>query len=185
MWQAMLKEIEAKMQRTLEATTREFSTIRTGRASPALVESVKVNYYGSPTPLIQLATIATPEPRLIVIQPYDANSVKEVEKAILASDLGLTPSLEGKVIRITVPPLSKERREELVKVVHKMAEDGKVALRTIRRDGNEEIKKAEKEKKITEDESFKATEEIQKLTDRYSKRLDDLGASKHKELVTV
>lgn len=186
MWQAILKDIESKMQKTVDATQHEFAAVRTGRASNALVENIKILYYGAPTPLKQIANISVPEPRLIVIQPWDANALKDVEKGILAaSDLGLQPLVEGKIIRITIPPLTKERREELVKVVKKMSEDGKVHLRTIRRDGNEAIKKAEKDKKVTEDESTKAQEEIQKLTDRYTKRLDELSATKEKELVTV
>lgn len=185
MWQAALKEIEGKMQKTLDATNREFATVRTGRASSAMLDTVRVLYYGTPTPLIQLASISTPEPRLIVIQPWDASQIKEVEKAISASDLGLQPVVEGKIIRVSVPQLSKERREEMGKLVKKLSEDGKVALRTIRRDGNDAIKKLEKDKKITEDESFKATEEIQRLTDRYSKRLDEQAAAKEKEVTTV
>jgi ribosome recycling factor len=169
----------------VEATANDFKTVRTGRASTSLVENLKADYYGTPTPLKQLANIAIPEPRLIVIQPWDANAIKDVERAIRTSDLGLQPMVEGKIIRISVPPLNKERREELVKVVKKMAEDGKIALRTIRRDGNDQIKKLEKDKKITEDDREKALEEIQKLTDRNSKTLDQLSESKEKELVTV
>ncbi len=180
-----VKEIEAKMHKTVDATQHEFQTVRTGRASAGIVENIKVIYYDTPTPLKQLANISVPEPRLIVIAPWDATAIKEIEKAIGASDLGLQAVVEGKILRIAIPPLTKERREELAKVVKKMAEDGKVALRAIRRDGNEQIKKLEKDKKITEDESFKAQEEIQKKTDANAKRLDELAASKEKELTTV
>ena len=186
MWQGIVKEIESKMQKTVDATQHEFAAVRTGRASNALVENIKILYYGAPTPLKQVANISIPEPRLIVIQPWDATALKDIEKGILAaSDLGLQPVVEGKIIRIAIPPLTKERREELVKVVKKMTEDGKVHLRTIRRDGNESAKKAEKDKKITEDESAKTQDEVQKLTDRFTKRLDELAANKEKELTTV
>jgi len=185
MWTKILKETESRMQKTIDATTREFATVRTGRASAALVDGIKVLYYGTQTPLQQLASISIPEPRLIVIQPWDASSVKEIEKAVLSSDLGLQPTVDGKLIRISIPPLSKERRENMVKVVKKMSEDAKIILRNTRREGNDQIKKIEKEKQITEDESFKATEEIQKLTDRYSKRIEELTGFKEKELITV
>lgn len=185
MWRNLIKEFEMKMTKTVEVTSSEFAGVRTGRATTAFVDGVKVLYYGTPTPLKQLANISIPEPRLIVIQPWDAGVIKEIEKAILGSDLGFQPLVEGKIIRITIPPLSKERREEMAKVVKKMAEDGKIALRTLRRDANEEVKKLEKDKKITEDESFQAQDEIQKMTDRSSKRLDELAHAKEKELVTV
>lgn len=185
MWQNSVKEMDSKMQKTMDATSHDFSTIRTGRASPALVDTLKVLYYGAPTPLKQIANISVPEPRMIVIQPWDVNAVKDIEKAIQTSDIGLQPIVEGKLIRLSVPPLSKERREELVRVVKKMLEDGKVHIRNIRRDSIESVKKLEKDKKITEDEGFKAHEEIQKITDRHTKRLDELAASKEKELLTV
>jgi ribosome recycling factor len=185
MWQGVIKNMEARMQKTLSSVQHEFATIRTGRASISLFDSLRVLYYGTPTPLKQLANISTPEPRLVIIQPWDAGCIKDVEKAILTSQLGLQPAVEGKMIRIVIPPLSKERREEMARIVKKMTEEGKVALRTIRRDGNDEIKKLEKEKKITEDESFKAQDQIQKLTDRHSKLLDDASHSKEKELITV
>jgi ribosome recycling factor len=185
MWQNVLKELESKMKKTVDVTDNELKSVRTGRATNALVEGIKVSYYGAPTPLKQLANISIPEPRLIVIQPWDVNAMKDVEKAIHTSKLGLVPSVEGKIIRIVVPPLSKERREELVKVVRKVVEEGKVALRTIRRDGNDQIKGLEKEKTITEDESFKAIDQIQKLTDRHTKSLDEVAGAKEKDLITV
>ncbi len=185
MWQDLVKDMDSKMQKTFDSTAHDFSTIRTGRASPALVDSLKVIYYGAPTPLKQIANISVPEPRMIVIQPWDPNAMKDIEKAILTSDIGLQPLIEGKLIRLSVPPLSKDRREELVRVVKKMTEEGKVHIRNIRRDSMEGIKKLEKDKKITEDDDFKAQEEIQKITDRHTKRLDELAVSKEKELLTV
>jgi len=185
MWQNVIKELEQKMQKTIDVTSQDFGTVRTGRANSGLVENIKVIYYGTPTPLKQVANITVPEPRLIVITPWDVSAVKDIEKAIATSELGLQAVVEGKLLRIAIPALTKERREELAKVVKKMAEDGKVALRTLRRDGNESLKKLEKEKKITEDESFKAQEDIQKKTDASSKRLDEIAAAKEKELLSV
>ncbi|MDD5746343.1 MAG: ribosome recycling factor [Candidatus Omnitrophica bacterium] len=176
----ILHQSEEKMKRSLEVLLREFSTVRTGRASAALVESVRVDYYGTPTPLKQLAGISTPEARLIVIQPWDPSSIAAIEKSILKSELGITPTNDGKVLRLNIPPLTKERRAELVKVVHKLAEEGRIAIRSIRRDANEHIKVEEKDHKVTEDESFKSQDECQKMTDRYIKQIDDL--LKHKEL---
>lgn len=177
-----LKEIEELMRKSLEATKREFSELRSGRANPRMVEGIRVNYYGSPMLLKEIATIGVPEARLVVINPYDPSSVKEIEKAILQSDLGVTPICDGKIIRLVIPPLSEERREELARIVKKTAEEGKVSIRTIRRDGNERIKKLDKEKKISEDEKFKAEEEIQKLTDKYIKETDQALEEKEKEL---
>jgi len=150
----ILKDTEHKMKKTVEATQREFSTVRTGRAQSALVEGIAVNYYGAPTPLKQMANIATPEPRLIVINPWDKSVLGEVEKAILKANIGLTPNNDGKVIRISVPQLTQERREELKKVLKSVAENGKISLRTARRASNELLDKLEKEKKITEDDKF-------------------------------
>jgi ribosome recycling factor len=143
----ILHQSEEKMKRSLEVLLREFSTVRTGRASAALVESVRVDYYGTPTPLKQLAGISTPEARLIVIQPWDPSSIAAIEKSILKSELGITPTNDGKVLRLNIPPLTKERRAELVKVVHKLAEEGRIAIRSIRRDANEHIKVEEKDHK--------------------------------------
>ena len=181
----VMHEAHDKMLKTNEAVQREFSTIRTGRASSALVEGIKVDYYGTSTPLKQLSNISTPDPKLIVIQPWDTSILGEIEKAILKSDLGITPLNDGRVIRLGIPQLTQERREELVKVIKKMAEDGRVSIRSIRRDINERLKKLEKDKIATEDESFKSTEEIQKLTDKHIKEIDELLAKKEKELMEV
>ncbi|MBD3245422.1 MAG: ribosome recycling factor [Candidatus Omnitrophica bacterium] len=178
----ILREIEDSMKKTIEATKREFSELRSGRANPKMVEGVRVNYYGTPTLLKEIATISVPEARLMVISPYDPSSLKEMEKALLQADLGITPMSDGKVIRLIVPPLSQERREELIKIVKKVAEEGKVSVRTVRRDGKEQIRGLEKKKEISEDEKFKGEEELQKLTDRYVEEIDRILEEKEKEL---
>ena len=178
----ILHDTEEKMKRAVEAMMREFLEVRTGRASPSLVEGIRVEYYGTPTPLKQLATISTPDARLIVIQPWDISILAEVEKAILRSDLGITPTNDGKLIRISIPQLSKERREELAKLVKKMAEDGRISIRTIRRDAVEAARNLEKGSVITEDDRFRAQDEIQKLTDKYIKEIDNLLVAKEKEI---
>ncbi len=185
MWNKVIKEIETKMDKTLNSVSQDLSTLRTGRATPAIFDALRVQYYGTSTPLKQVANISAPEPRLMVIQPWDASCVKDIEKAILTSDMGLQPQVEGKIIRISIPPLSKERREDMVKIVKKMSEDGRVALRAVRRDGNEQTKQLEKDKKITEDDREKALAKIQDLTNRYSSRIDEVASVKEKELVTV
>ncbi|MBU1121313.1 MAG: ribosome recycling factor [Candidatus Omnitrophota bacterium] len=177
-----IREIEELMKKSVDATKREFAELRSGRANPKMVEGIKVNYYGTPTLLKEIATINVSEARLIVISPYDPSSVKDIEKAILQTDLGITPIGDGKIIRLIIPPLSEERRDELSKIVKKAAEEGKVSIRTIRRDGNDRIKKLEKDKKISEDERFKAEDEIQKLTDKYIKDTDKVLEEKEKEL---
>jgi ribosome recycling factor len=175
-------EAETKMKTAIEAIKKQFSTIRTGRAHPSLVESIKVDYYGTKTSLRQLANIVIPEPRLIVIQPWDKSSVAEIEKAILASDIGITPINDGKVIRLSMPQLTQERREELIKVLHRVAEEGKVSIRNARHHANEESVRLEKENKMTEDDKFQAKEKVQKLTDEYTKKLEDTLAEKEKEI---
>ena len=178
----ILHDTETKMKKTIEATQREFSIIRTGRASGAILESVKVDYYGTPTPVKQLAAISTPDARLIVIQPWDKNVMPEIEKAILKSDIGITPTNDGKVIRLSMPPLTQERRQELDKVLKKIAEDGHISIRTARHVAIETVRKSEKDKIITEDEKFKTQDDIQKLTDKYIKDIDLLLAGKEKEI---
>ena len=185
MWDKVVKETESKLGKTTDSVKHDFATVRTGRASLAVFDSLKILYYGAPTPLKQLANISIPEPRLVVIQPWDANSVKDIEKALRTSDLGYQPLVEGKIIRISIPPLSKERREDMAKIVKKMAEDGRIALRSIRREGNDQIKKLEKDKKITEDDRDLALTRIQTLTDRCTKQIDELAQNKETELVTV
>ena len=179
---AVLTDSEDKMKKSLDVVNQHFSSLRSGRANPGIVENLRVDYYGTPTPLKQLANIAVPEPKMLIINPWDASVLKLVEKAILESDIGINPVIDGKAIRLVVPTLTRERREELVKLAHKNAEEGRVALRSIRRDGNEHIKKLEKEKKITEDESFKYQTDIQKLTDKYIQAIDQTQAQKEKEL---
>ena len=178
----ILHDTETKMKKTIEATQREFSTIRTGRASGAILESIKVDYYGTPTPIKQVAAITTPEARLIVIQPWDKGVMEEIEKAILKSDIGITPTNDGKVIRLSMPPLTQERRLELDKVLKKVAEDGHVSVRTARHAAVELVRKSEKDKIITEDEKFKTQDDIQKLTDKYIKEIDTMLASKEKDI---
>ena len=183
--QEVITQSEDKMKKTIEVAMRDFSTVRTGRASAALVEGIKVDYYGTPTPLKQLAGIATPEARLIIIQPWDISALSAVEKAIQKSDIGISPSNDGKIIRLNVPPLTQERRAELVKVVHKLTEEGRISIRAIRRDANELIKKQQKDSLITEDACFKAQDDIQKLTDKYIKDLEALSKKKENDIMEV
>jgi len=180
--QTLYKEVEEKMKRALATVTREFGELRGGRASPAFVEHVTVEYYGAATPLKQVAAITAPEPRLIVIQPWDAKVVPDIEKALQQAGLGITPVVDGRLIRLPIPPLTGERRTELVKLVHKVAEEGRVSIRTLRRDANETVKKFKTEKQISEDESFQSQEQVQKLTDRYIGQIDALVTSKEQEL---
>ncbi|MDO8525578.1 MAG: ribosome recycling factor [Candidatus Omnitrophota bacterium] len=178
----ILHDTETKMKKTVEAVHREFSTIRTGRASTAILESVKVDYYGTLTPVKQLAAVSTPDARLIVIQPWDKGMMPEIEKAILKSDIGITPTNDGKVIRLSMPPLTQERRQELDKVSKKVAEEGHISIRATRHAAIENVRKSEKDKIITEDEKFKAQDDIQKLTDKYIKEIDSILAAKEKEI---
>ncbi|MDA0999375.1 MAG: ribosome recycling factor [bacterium] len=181
----VISDLKKRMSATVETYKSEASRVRTGRASPALISHVKVNYYGTPTPLNQLATLSVPESQLIVIQPYDQSALNEIEKAIQAAELGLNPSNDGKIVRVPVPPLTEERRKEMVKQIKKMAEEHKVALRNIRRDANESLKSREKEKGITEDDHRKGQAEVQKLTDQFVGQIDELLASKEKEILEV
>lgn len=171
------------MRKGVEATVREFAGVRTGRASTALVQGIAVDYYGTPTPLHQVAAVATPETRLITIQPWDQSLVPAIEKAILKSDLGITPSNDGRIIRIAIPPLTEERRKELVRIVRRMTEEGRVAIRNIRRDANEKLKSLEKQKQVSEDDLKKATDSVQKRTDKYIKEIEMALASKEKEIL--
>lgn len=173
------------MTKTIETLKKEFSSIRTGRASLALLDGIIVNYYETPTPLQQVASLSIPESRQIAIQPWDPKVIPDIEKAILKSDLGLTPMNDGKSIRINIPSLTEERRKQLVKAVRKKAEEAKVAIRNIRRDANEDLKKLEKEKHISEDIVKKSQEEIQKLTDSYISRADEVLGNKEKEIMEV
>jgi ribosome recycling factor len=176
------RSTEAKMNKSVALLAHEFSKLRTGRASTALLEGIKVEYYGSQLPLNQVATISIPEPRLIIIQPWDKTALSSIEKAIHKSAIGLTPNNDGNLIRLAVPPLTTERREELIRLTLRMTEETKVAIRNIRRDSNNEIKKIEKEKKISEDASFNAQDDIQRATDQFIKKVDEVQKQKEKEI---
>jgi ribosome recycling factor len=180
----IIKEMKRKMDRALEVLGQDFARIRTGRASVTLLEGIKVDAYGTAMPISQVASLAAPEPRLLTVQPWDTALMSDLEKAILRSDLGLTPSNDGKIIRIPIPPLTTERRKELAKSTKKMTEESKVALRNLRRDANEQLKDLKKDKQISEDEVFKAQDEVQKITDDYIKKLDALAAEKEKEIMS-
>ena len=186
---ATVKEImdsqESRMQKTLENVKREFGSLRAGRATPSLLDKVMVEYYGTPTPVNQVAKVSIPEPRMIVITPWEKSILHEIEVAIMKSDLGLSPNSDGTAIRLSIPQPTRERRKELVKTVNKKAEEAKVALRNVRRDGNEAIKKLEKAKEITEDESKKGQESMQKLVDKYIKQVDTARDAKEKEVMEV
>lgn len=185
----MLNDVYAdtrdRMQKALENLERDYKRLRTGRASVSLVDGIRLDYYGTSTPLNQLATLTVPEPRTIVIQPWDATIIGDVEKAILKSELGLTPMNDGKIIRIGIPPLTQERRRDLVKVIKKKAEEAKVAVRNIRRDANEMLKDLKKDKEISEDEQNRAQEETQKITDDFIKKIDLAYSAKEKEILEI
>jgi ribosome recycling factor len=181
----ILLETEDQMQKAVESTQRNFNTIRTGRANASLLDRIEVEYYGAPTPLKSLANISIPDASTLMIQPFDASSLTTIEKAISMSDVGLTPNNDGKVIRLNIPPLTSERRQEFVKTAHKVAEEGRVSIRNQRRNGIDAIKKLEKASEISEDESRDYQDEIQKLTDKYIAKLDDALAAKEKDITTV
>jgi ribosome recycling factor len=181
----VIKETKARMEKTLEATRHDFSTVRTGKANPQLLDSVQVDMYGSKMPLNQVATVSAPEPAMITIQPWDKNALQPIEKAIQKSDLGLNPSNDGNMIRIVIPPLNEERRKEFVKLVKKMAEDGRIAVRNHRRDAIEVLRKAEKDKEISEDDSHRLQKEVQELTDSYIEKVDEAVESKEAEIMQV
>jgi len=181
----VIREAENRMRRAVEALREDLMGIRTGRASPALLERVRVDYYGTPTPITQLATISAPEPRLLIVRPWDPSAIGAIEKSILKSDLGLTPSSDGKVIRIPIPPLTEERRRELARAVSHRVEEGHVALRNIRRDVLKDLQDMEKEKLISEDDFFRAKERLQELTDKYIKEMDEIGQQKQAEIMEV
>jgi ribosome recycling factor len=183
MIESVYQETQDSMAKAIAALNKELKRVRTGRASLSLVDGIKVDYYGTLTPLNQLATLAVPESRLITIQPWDATVIKEIEKGILKSDLGLTPSSDGKIVRIAIPPLTEQRRKELVKVVNKICEEYKVSIRNIRRDANEMIKELKKEGEISEDDAFKSQERIQKITDEHIKMIDQCFKEKEKEIL--
>ena len=180
-----IKDAEARMQKTIESVKSDFASVRAGRANASVLDRIQVEYYGTPTPLNQVASISSPDPRQLVVQPWDSSLLRAIEKAIQTSELGINPQNDGKVIRLTFPQLTEERRRELTKQVHKYAEGGKVAVRNIRRDAMEHFKKLEKASEITEDEMKQAEKDLQKLTDDSCKKLDELLAKKEKELMAV
>ena len=185
----MVKDVIGKtrsgMGKSIEALKKDLAKVRTGRASTALLDDVQVDYYGTPTPLNQVGTLMVPEPRLITIQPWEKKLIPEIEKAILKSDLGLNPSSDGNLVRIAIPPLTEERRKEMGKVVRRMGEEGKIALRNARREANEALKKLEKDKEISEDELKRGEKEVQELTDEFVKKVDEVVAGKEKEIMEI
>jgi ribosome recycling factor len=180
-----LRDAEHRMQSAVTSLDRDLDTVRTGRARPALVETLKVEYYGTPTPLNQMAAVNAPEPRLITIQPWDKTQLGTIEKAIQKSDLGLTPTNDGNIIRLVIPPLTEDRRKELVKVVHKKVEDARVAVRNVRRDSLDHLRKLQHDKTISDDDERRAQERLQKLTDKYVAEVDKHGHAKEQELLEV
>jgi len=179
----ILSELRDKMNNSIEALKKEFVRLRTGRATPALLDGIKVNCYESQMPIDQVASISVPESRLITIKPWDQSVIKEIEKSILKSELGLTPMNDGKIIRISIPPLTEERRKELAKMAKKMAEEGKIAVRNHRREANDIFKEMKNEKEMSEDEMFKAQDEVQKITDDFIAKIDSVTAEKEKEIL--
>lgn len=182
---SLMKDLKNNMQKSVDKTQQDFNTIRTGRANASLLDKITVEYYGAETPLNQLANIGTPDATTLLIQPYDRGSVTQIEKVISMSDLGLTPNNDGSVIRLNIPPLTAERRQEFVKMAGKYAEEGKVAIRNIRREGIDNVKKQEKNKDISKDESRDLQDEIQKITNQYTAKIDDLLAVKEKDLTKI
>ncbi|HET9437933.1 MAG TPA: ribosome recycling factor [Gaiellaceae bacterium] len=180
-----LADAKRRMDRSIEATHHEFNSIRTGRASPALLDRITIDYYGTPTPLKSLASISAPEPRLLVVQPFDPGAIKNIERAIQESDLGLTPSNDGKLVRLPIPALTEERRKDLVKVVRRVAEDGKVAIRNVRRDVMQHLKELVVNGEVGDDEERRAEAQVQKITDEHTKSIDDLLKAKEAEIMEV
>ncbi|GAE29276.1 ribosome recycling factor [Alkalihalobacillus hemicellulosilyticus] len=181
----IINDAKSRMEKAIDSLNRDLAKLRAGRANPALLDRITVEYYGAETPLNQLATISVPEARLLTIQPFDKSSIGEIERAILKSELGLTPANDGSIIRITIPPLTEERRKDLVKIVKKSAEEAKVAIRNVRRDANDTLKKGQKDGDLTEDDLRRYTDEMQKLTDTYTAKVDDVADHKEKEIMEV
>jgi len=177
------QDARESMGKTITALNNELSRVRTGRANLSLLDGIRVDYYGTPTPVNQMASLSVPESRLITIQPWDVSVIKDIEKALLKSDLGLTPSNDGKIIRLAIPPLTEERRKQLAKSVHKICEDHKIAIRNIRRDANELLKSLKKDGDIAEDEAFKGQDQVQKITDEFVQQIDDIFKEKEKEIL--
>jgi len=185
MTKGVISAMKAQMEKSVESLRKEYQKVRTGRASTALLDDIKVNYYDIPTPLNQVASLTIPEARVIIIQPWEAKSISLIEKAILNANIGLTPTNDGKIVRLALPPLTEERRKEIVKALKKMAEDAKIALRNIRRDANDELKKLEKDKNISEDDLKRAEKEVQDVTNSFVTKIDDVLAAKEKEVMEV
>ena len=185
MGEEIIIDIDAKMQKAVDALSRELASIRTGRATPALVEHIRVDYHGIPTPLNQIASISVPEAKLILIQPWDRTSIHSIEKAILKSDLGLNPTSDGTVMRIAIPPLNEERRRDLIKIVHRRTEEERVTLRNLRREGIDKLRRNEKNKEISQDQYTRASEQLQKLTDSFIEKANQIGQAKETEIAEV
>jgi ribosome recycling factor len=185
MVEEVLQEAERKMRKAVDTTGEEFSTVRTGKASTSLLSRVMVDYYGQPTPLNQISSISAPEPSLLIVAPYDKSVIKDVERAILQADLGINPANDGQVLRLPIPKLTEERRKEMIKMVHVRAEEGKVAVRNVRREGIEDLRAFEKESEITKDDLNRGQKEIQKLTDGFVHEIDEMLKTKEKELMEV
>ena len=185
MHEALLKDMEARMQAAVDLLTREFGGVRTGRANTALLDSLRVEAYGTMTPINQLASVSVPDPKTLVIQPWDASQMHNIEKAISKSDLGLTPANDGKVIRLTMPTLTEERRKQLAKTVHKFAEDARVAIRNVRREANDKLKALAKDKKVSQDEERRGHDAIQKSTDKFVAKVDEVSKKKENEVLAL
>jgi len=181
----VLAEVSTKMDRTVDAFKRDLTQLRTGRATPALVENMSVDYYGAMTPLKQIASITTPDARAIMIQPWDTGSLREIEKTLMASEMGFNPSNDGTIITVPIPQLTQERRKEMVKILKRKIEDGKVSVRNVRRDGMESLRKLEKDKSISQDENRRAQDQLQKTTDGHTKQIDETGSAKEAEILQV
>jgi ribosome recycling factor len=182
--QAVLKDLDAKMTSAIDVLTREFAGVRTGRASAALLDTIRADYYGNPTPINQMASVSVPDARTIVIQPWEAGQLKEIEKAIMKSDLGIQPVNDGKVVRLSMPTPTEERRKQLVKTIHKMAEDGRVAVRNVRREANDKLKEVAKKTHVAEDEERRGHDQIQKTTDKFIAKIDELLKKKEQEIMS-
>ena len=181
----MIKELERKMKTSIEVLKQDFQKVRTGRANPAILDNVTVEYYGTMTPINQVGNISVPDPQMITISPWEKKMLKEIEKAIQKADLGLTPQNDGNIVRIPIPPLTEERRKEMVKQIRKMGENAKIPIRNVRREGNDQLKKAEKDKEISQDDLKQQMERVQELTDKYTDQVDELMDEKEKELMAV
>ncbi len=183
MREKVLREMESRMKKAIEIIKKDMASVRTGRAHPAILEDIKVDYYGTPVPINQIATISAPEARLLVIQPWDKSALKEIEKAILRSPLGLTPQNDGNVIRVSIPPLTEERRKELIRLVRKKAEEGRITIRNIRRDVMEELKEKKENGEIPEDDYFRLSKEVQEITDKYIEKVEEILKLKEEEIM--